>query len=38
MNILLPKTITASMIAAGTTIPAVDTTVGEVAWVSQCDS
>ena len=34
MNILLPKTITASMIAAGTTIPAVDTTVGEVAWAA----
>lgn len=34
MNILLPKTITASMFGAGTNIPAVDTSVGEVAWVS----
>lgn len=34
MNILLPKTITDSMLAAGTTIPAVDTTVGEVAWAA----
>ena len=34
MNILLPKTITASMFQAGTTIPAVDTAAGEVAWVS----
>lgn len=34
MNILLPKTITPGMFAAGTTIPAVDTAAGEVAWVS----
>ncbi len=34
MNILLPKTITAAMFQAGTTIPAVDTVAGEVAWVS----
>ena len=34
MNILLPKTIIASMIQAGTNIPAVDASVGEVAWVS----
>ena len=34
MNILLPKTITDSMLAPGTTIPAVDTTVGEVGWVA----
>lgn len=34
MNILLPKTITAAMFQAGTTIPAVDTAAGEVAWVS----
>jgi hypothetical protein len=34
MNILRPKTITSSMFAAGTTIPEVDTTVGEVLWVS----
>lgn len=34
MNILLPKTITDSMLLAGTTIPAVDTAVGEVAWVA----
>lgn len=34
MNILLPKTITAAMFQAGTTIPAVDASVGEVAWVT----
>lgn len=34
MNILLPKTITASMFAQGTNIPAVDPAVGEVAWAS----
>lgn len=34
MNILLPKTITAAMFQAGTTIPAVDAAAGEVAWVS----
>lgn len=34
MNILLPKTITAAMLQAGTTIPAVDTAAGEVAWVT----
>lgn len=34
MNILLPKTITPAMFQAGTTIPAVDTAAGEVAWVS----
>jgi hypothetical protein len=34
MNILLPKTITPSMFLGGTTIPAVDTDAGEVAWVS----
>ena len=34
MNILLPKTITAAMFQAGTTIPAVDTAAGEGAWGS----
>ena len=34
MNILLPKKITAAMLQAGTTIPAVDTAAGEVAWVT----
>lgn len=34
MNILLPKTITAAMFQAGTTIPDVDASVGEVAWVT----
>ena len=34
MNILLPKTITAAMFQAGTTIPAVDAAAGEVAWVT----
>lgn len=34
MNILLPKTITASMIGAGTTIPVVDAAVGEVLWAT----
>ena len=34
MNILVPKAITASMFGAGTDIPAVDSSVGEVAWVS----
>lgn len=34
MNILLPITITEAMIAAGTTIPAVDAGMGEVAWVA----
>lgn len=32
MNILLPIEITASMIGAGTNIPAVDASAGEVAW------
>jgi len=34
MNILLPKVITPEMFGAGTTIPEVDTVIGEVAWVS----
>ena len=34
MNILLPKKITAALLQAGTTIPAVDTAAGEVAWVT----
>ena len=34
MNILLPKKIIAAMMQAGTTIPAVDTAAGEVAWVT----
>ncbi|MBF9263940.1 hypothetical protein [Paracidovorax cattleyae] len=34
MNILLPTTITPSMFGAGTTIPAVDASAGEVLWVS----
>lgn len=34
MNILLPTTITPAMFGAGTTIPVVDSSVGEVAWVS----
>ena len=34
MKILLPTTITQSSILAGTSIPAVDTSVGEVAWVA----
>lgn len=34
MNILLPKTITAAMFQAGTTIPAVDAGAGEVAWAT----
>lgn len=34
MNILLPKVITQEMFAEGTTIPEVDTDVGEVSWVS----
>lgn len=34
MNILLPKTITTAMFQTGTTIPAVDTAAGEVAWVT----
>ncbi len=32
MNILLPIDITADMIGAGTNIPAVDASVGEIAW------
>lgn len=32
MNILLPTTITESMIGAGTNVPSVDASVGEVAW------
>jgi hypothetical protein len=32
MDILLPKAVTAEMFAEGTTIPEIDTTVGEVAW------
>lgn len=31
--ILAPNTITAAMLAAGTTVPVVDTSVGEVAWL-----
>lgn len=31
--ILIPATITADMLAAGTTVPVVDVSVGEVAWV-----
>ncbi len=34
MNILLPTTITEAMFGAGTSIPAVDASVGEVGWVS----
>lgn len=34
MNILLPTAITPSMFGAGTTIPVVDSSVGEVLWVS----
>lgn len=34
MKILLPTTITQSSILTGTSIPAVDTSVGEVAWVA----
>lgn len=34
MNILLPKTVTAAMFQAGTTIPAVDTAAGEVLWAT----
>jgi hypothetical protein len=34
MNILLPKTITTAMFATGTNIPAVDSSVGEVAWAT----
>ena len=34
MNILLPKTITPEMLGAATSIPEVDASVGEVAWVS----
>jgi hypothetical protein len=34
MNILLPKTITAAMIGAGTNIPVVDAAVGEVLWTT----
>lgn len=34
MNILLPKTVTNSMFGAGTDIPEVDTSVGEVLWVT----
>lgn len=34
MNILLPKTITAAMIGAGTNIPEVDAAVGEVLWAT----
>ncbi len=38
MNILVPKTITPEMFMAGTTIPEVDATVGEVAWASGSDA
>lgn len=34
MNILLPTTITESMIGAGTNIPAVDASMGEVLWAN----
>ncbi len=34
MNILLPITITEAMIGAGTNIPAIDASVGEVAWTA----
>lgn len=34
MNILLPTTIAESMIGAGTNIPVVDASVGEVEWLS----
>lgn len=34
MNILMPINIVDSMIVAGTNIPVVDTSVGEVAWVA----
>lgn len=34
MNVLMPKTVTADMLLDGTTIPIVDATAGEVAWVS----
>ena len=34
MNILLPKTITASMFGAATNIPEVDSSVGETLWVT----
>ena len=35
MNILLPTTITDAMVQPGTSIPAVDTDSGEVAWASR---
>ena len=34
MNILLPTTITRSMIGAGTNIPEIDADAGEVAWAA----
>lgn len=34
MNILLPQTVTASMLLEGTNIPVVDAAAGEVVWVS----
>lgn len=34
MKVLIPTTITPAMIGAGSTIPAVDTAAGEVAWVA----
>lgn len=34
MNVLLPKIVTAGMLLAGTNIPEVDATAGEMAWVS----
>lgn len=37
MNILLPKAITPGMFGAGTTIPEVDSAIGEVAWISGTD-
>lgn len=37
MNILLPTTITEAMVGAGTSIPAVDTAAGEVAWLPYGD-
>ena len=38
MNILLPKTIVAEMFGPGTTVPVVDTVMGEQAWASGVDA
>src|SRR5947207_6194587 len=38
MNILLPKTIVAEMFGPGTTVPEVDTVMGEQAWASGVDA